>query len=547
MSLWTVAATGLLVRRTFLCAMVLSAMFLCSHRVEAQEVAATTLPVKYERNNDCLECHSRLSRTHDFVQTDTGPVWESQDKHARAFAELQRNESLVTRILGFPMSEVLVDGRVSQREEDRERVTALRACLSCHATWPVNESEPPVELSSGVSCQACHGPGLAWSRPHRESWWRLCTPEAKGRLGFADVRDPLARTQLCVSCHVGDHGQGRFVTHAMYAAGHPPLPGFEYTAFRAQMPAHWRSLHDKGPFAARETLPPGFDQGRGFRENFGITAADLRSSYREANYPGWDHEPWRDLPHAKDAAVASLATIRGYARLMRDVVDASATNGTPADFALFDCAACHHELGPSLLTTRSARAGARPGRPSLVDWPIAVAQAALDATQDDSQTVVPASKHLLDRWASLQAAATRRPFGDHAEWMAAAEELECWANDQASRLASSSFERTTAMRFAQSLATSSEPLLADYPSARQVAWALREIARDLRWEPVQRENLFRRATGEDPLIMELPSGQNRRVVDHLPASLDAAAAYEPEWMRSELQRFREELNRTPNP
>ena len=31
------------------------------------------------------------------------------------------------------------------------------------------------------------------------------------------------------------------VTHEMYAAGHPPLPGFEIATFCSQMPPHWES------------------------------------------------------------------------------------------------------------------------------------------------------------------------------------------------------------------------------------------------------------------------------------------------------------------
>ena len=33
---------------------------------------------------------------------------------------------------------------------------------------------------------------------------------------------------MCLSCHLGNAREGRVVTHEMYAAGHPPLPGFEH-------------------------------------------------------------------------------------------------------------------------------------------------------------------------------------------------------------------------------------------------------------------------------------------------------------------------------
>ena len=46
------------------------------------------------------------------------------------------------------------------------------------------------------------------------------------------VRDPVRRTELCLSCHLGSTSENKMVTHAMYAAGHPPLPGFEMETLR---------------------------------------------------------------------------------------------------------------------------------------------------------------------------------------------------------------------------------------------------------------------------------------------------------------------------
>ena len=40
-----------------------------------------------------------------------------------------------------------------------------------------------------------------------------------------------SRAKLCSACHVGNVEDGKLVTHEMYAAGHPPLPGIEIVAF----------------------------------------------------------------------------------------------------------------------------------------------------------------------------------------------------------------------------------------------------------------------------------------------------------------------------
>ena len=59
---------------------------------------------------------------------------------------------------------------------------------------------------------------------------------------MTNVRDPVRRTELCLSCHVGDIACGKFVTHDMFAAGDPPLPAFEIETFLEQMPPHWRPV-----------------------------------------------------------------------------------------------------------------------------------------------------------------------------------------------------------------------------------------------------------------------------------------------------------------
>ena len=60
-----------------------------------------------------------------------------------------------------------------------------------------------------------------------------------------DVRNPVRRAEQCFSCHIGNVEEGKLVTHAMYAAGHPPLPSIEIESFAKQMPRHWRYLDEK--------------------------------------------------------------------------------------------------------------------------------------------------------------------------------------------------------------------------------------------------------------------------------------------------------------
>ena len=84
-------------------------------------------------------------------------------------------------------------------------------------------------------------------RTDDEEWHDLGRMSKERHYGMTDLWDPARRAQLCASCHVGDVREGKVVTHAMYAAGHPPLPGLEVATFSEQMPRHWQYLSEKPP------------------------------------------------------------------------------------------------------------------------------------------------------------------------------------------------------------------------------------------------------------------------------------------------------------
>ena len=144
---------------------------------------------------------------------------------------------------------------------------------------------------------------------------------------MTNVRDPVRRTELCLSCHVGDIACGKFVTHDMFAAGHPPLPAFEIEAFLEQMPPHWRPV------------PP---QSR-----------------------------------TRSVALEGLVALRASVRLLADANRLPQKQGHAdlgsVDFAVYDCTACHHELQvPSPRQERGYFGGARAVRrctPGISPWP----------------------------------------------------------------------------------------------------------------------------------------------------------------------------------
>jgi hypothetical protein len=415
--------------------------------------------------------------------------------------------------------------------------------LRCHATWPVDEPEPPVELKFGVSCQACHGPGFDWSRPHREKWWRLCTPEAKQRLGMVNLRDPVRRTQLCVSCHIGDRAQDRFVTHAMYAAGHPPLPSFEFGAFREQMPAHWRPLAEKAGFPGRDS-DAGIDRRDGFNERFQIRADDMRASYLLANQGHLPPHATRDVARTRDTVIGALVVLSEFTRMIGESnAELQSTAGAIPDFALFDCTGCHHELrfeaGRPVVDVR----GIRPGRPALPLWPMALARQALELLPPDKSQGDRDGLEFVARWRELRTAVARRPFGSPAEVATAAEQLSRWTVQRIEESGRRSMSSVDTRRFLLSLTESDRDpaIVSDFASARQIAWAIREVAADLNWPLQQRQELFLTDESIDLLRLRLPSGQLQQIVEAVPDLLQAQRNYQASWFRDALQRTRGQL------
>ena len=114
--------------------------------------------------------------------------------------------------------------------------------------------DDPAEVRAGRSKSAQQGwaarpaTGRTWSGSRttvstadQARRWRLNERPRRraAKFGMTDLRDPATRAEVCSSCHVGNAGEGKVVTHAMYAAGHPPLPGFEVATFLDAMPPHW--------------------------------------------------------------------------------------------------------------------------------------------------------------------------------------------------------------------------------------------------------------------------------------------------------------------
>jgi Cytochrome c554 and c-prime len=525
-------------------------------------VAGETAAQYVDTKSGCVQCHKTALPQNDFCAVVSAETWARDDKHARAFYLLHETDpadpqqgaakrALVQRILGFELREAFADDRYSRLQEAGDAPTAhkvatVKSCLRCHATWPKAADEqhpltPPVTLDLGVSCQACHGPGEKWEPPHRLPVWRLVTPEGKASLGFFDCRSVAAKAGLCASCHVGSVAEDKFVKHEWYAAGHPPLPGFELASFQSQMPVHWKSLREKGEFAFR-AAPPGDNAGQLAMQmeslkRSGVASDAIKNSYLEANFPesvppGLD--PAADLAKTRDAIVSAAVLLETYVRLVGDyAAEAAAGRATWPELALYDCSACHHELRSGLATALRPKRSHTAGRPPLSTWPIALAKlAAQQAAGYDAAASADRWSVVQSKLFSLEFATTQRPFGDFAAMRDVARPLADSLAQLAADATNTRFDQVAATKALKVLTRGDTFEANDFASARQAAWAILAIASDLGHSEAAKAFGM---NADDPLALRLPSGPEKSVMDNLGHWLPAAGRYDPAWFRRQLE------------
>jgi hypothetical protein len=552
----------------FLAAMLVCRMFLASTApcLVAQEPAGQRAQRQFDYTNtdNCILCHSdseRMKDHADFVGVAPGEIWSKHDKHSQSFQLLkEKSRGLTNQILGFDLREAFADDELTRLSDDAklmEKVKTVQSCLRCHVTWPVGAGTPtdPVEdLSRGVSCQACHGPAGEWVEAHTEKWWRRVSHEAKSRLGFTNVRDPVVKAELCTSCHVGSIKEERFVKHEWYAAGHPPLPGFELATFSEQMPLHWKPLKEKEDFAGRTENSPPVSDGKARRtalqrRNIEIPDSDLRANYRAANFPiaKEEDDPFANLPRTQEVLISGSVVLNTYVKLTGDYAQEAAHGNKQfkwPEFALYDCAACHHELRRREgLAERPARRGP-PGRPPMARWPNALIGLAAERRPD------------LDvNFRELEIAFTERPFGDPRRIAAAAQNLSSQLDLLCQELRLVRCDEERAKKILAALVSPGETAdFRDYASARQIAWAIQALRKDQERIPYglganlsdqhrqalqQIEMLFCRDKS-DELLLVLPARQYHSVVDGLPTFLQAMEKYDADWFAGRLKVAAEE-------
>jgi hypothetical protein len=429
----------------------------------------------------CARCHREpspedLAGTTDYVHLTEYATWNTQDKHRIAY-------------------EVLTGERAKAMEERLSRpgqpfvATAEASCLNCHALDVQSQPcEATFTVERGVSCEVCHGPASNWLAPHAVAGWRTKTDDDKANLGMYPVRDPVRRTELCLSCHLGSTSENKVVTHAMYAAGHPPLPGFEVETFARIMPKHWRHLSEKP-----ETIQEQFHyQPQGMFQTRQVVVGGVAAMLQE------------------------MQMLAGHERM--------AGNGWP-ELSFYDCSSCHHDL--KVDSWRQKRGyPITAGRPMIRTWPLALVQLGLsESAAGDGEKL----EEILD---PVYKALDRQPFGDATELASAATSVAAQLQTVLERVGETEFDDAKATGLLRKLCRMGIEKTPDYDAARQLSWAFEVIYGELAPKPAADAQIRQTLAELDAsLNLNLSPGQETPVADSLAAAMRVASGYDPEAFR----------------
>jgi hypothetical protein len=390
-----------------------------------------------------------------------------------------------------------------------------RECLACHGVAINEESarHKSFERAEGVTCAICHGAFKDWVGPHynpvdREAWRALSRTDKETKYGMADLWDPVKRATLCTSCHVGNAAEGKFLTHEMYAAGHPPLPGFEPAVFSNGM-RHWQYLREKG--------------------------ADIQ---RILQFNGKDREQTKLV--LVGAAVSLAESMRLLASQCRECGQATDKGKRGLDLANFDCYACHHDLKTESWRQKYGFAGT-PGRVPMRPWPTALVRLAIRHAADGPAQAEVLTTDLEKRLQQVRDSFDARPFGSPARITSAAEDLATWAKDLAEMVNHKPCDEAAGRKLLALIPSLYQDGVLDYDSARQVAWAFQAICEELGEQDVEVKRLL--GLLKDQLKLELPAGRQKRIEDELQGGLKVLSDYDPEAFRRALKELSNRLGK----
>lgn len=382
------------------CALMMLVLTLCGGRAfgaDAPAPAPATATAQHVGVASCSgsTCHAAIKPVGKHpIRQDEYFIWQRKDAHAGTYnLLLEPRSNDMARRLGW--------GEAAQ----------ARGCLACHADGVAEPARGEKWLiSDGVGCEVCHGGAGGWIDSHVQGY--KARDEARAD-GLYPTWEPAARAQLCLSCHQGS--RERPMTHAIMAAGHPPLL-FELDTFSTLEPFH--------------------------------------------------HELDKDYLERKGAQNAATAWIVGQAMSADELLGAIEAGrhrkGLMPELAFFDCDACHHPMKAGR-GNAGRTAGADPGVIPLAD-------SALVMIGVWARVIDPS---LADRWQSGWSRLYRKGYASDEDLRREATALRSLLQSRILARAQSSSPDAAQLRrvIGGVLAAASGDHLGDYRFAEQVAMA----------------------------------------------------------------------------
>ncbi len=470
---------------------------------------------------ECAACHSAPSPLYEtlgvtkFVQMSEAKSWLTRDKHSYAY-ELVRQDLTDTQLQQPEFASNALSIRITNglgwEPGDYNFETK---CLVCHTGHPSDLGEIVREDTFGVTCEACHGPGSEYTKlaNHQQPSWRTRTTAEKMRLGMRDLSSPSHCANVCLSCHLGDIEMGRFVTHEMYAKGHPVLPPFELQTYLDAMPRHWKTIQEK------LTLERG--EGESFLH---------QNLYLAAHFDGDASAVAANFERTHRSMLGAL-TVNDHVRneIFQAADGDSASPTRWGDYSNYDCAGCHQELDTSKAKFRPA--GRIPGRPFPSKWP----ELDYPAVHANHRDVFEEVTRNIDK------AFNTLPFGSRSAIVSASTQHQSATAKRLNDRKKSErgiMTRADVQEWLQHLMASRRERLTDYWTARQTAWlmvvAIEELVDHqlLPMESVQSQL----AILKSELKLDLKIPRDRSVLAQQPAILEHAQKFDhaetAKWMQS---------------
>ncbi len=464
---------------------------------------------------ECAACHSAPSPIYKalgvtrFVRLVEATEWLELDKHAYAYelvrqnlseGELEKVERKSNKLsvdITSKLNWKIGDGNFEQK------------CLTCHVGSSATVASAKMDLQFGVQCESCHGPGSEYTRRenHQQVSWRAKTPDQKSKLGMWDLTSPSTSAAVCLSCHLGNIDEGRFVTHDMYAAGHPLLPPFDLQTFLSAMPPHWTTIAEK-PIGANSS-----------KSN--VSTFELQAEYNRAHF---------DIAGTNDAI--QLAIQGSYDKTRRSMIGGLVANDlgielihkaaeteTWGDYSIYNCMGCHQELKKNRTPFRHE--SRIPGRPFPANW-LTLDYPAIHVTNRDKQETL-----TREMTASFNAV----PFGDAVQLNKLSEGHRQSLSDRVAdrrKMERGEMTKQDVQEWLEFLVSSRHDSLDDYWVAKQTAWmvcvAVDELVehKELKADavtPMQKEL-------RDSLQLELRLPQRQSVLDRQKGSLETARSFD---------------------